>query len=444
LQALRKLLTSPTLALLVIRLGGAGAGFLTQLVLARLLAPQDLGLFFAATSLAVVASTVVAFGYPEIAPRFIARYQERGRAARLAAFIRRANRDAAVLGLVFVLLILASAMIWPGARMAERISFAIAAFGVPVLAYFAINSGIALALRAFFLSYGPETFLRPVLFLAALAGLAFWGATPAIWIIVAIFFGLNAVLAAVQYVLLRPRLAGEGEGVNLEADGRLVSRWRREGAPQIAVAIYTLLFADLAILFAALVLDQAALAAFGIALKLALLVGFGVQVAHQVMLPDLADAHAARRLSSARETMRAAAVFPLAFTIAALVVTIAFGDRILALFHPDFALAHGVLVVLVGCQVLRALAGPSAQLLMVTGAQGFSAGLCIASTVVLALGNVVFVPGWGLMGAGFAVLMAWVFWLSVAAFGLYRLTGIRCDLVALLRVEPQPNALRRP
>ena len=73
MPALRKLLTSPTVALLVIRLGGAGAGFLSQLVLARLLAPQDLGLFFAATSLAVVASTVVAFGYPEIAPRFIAR-----------------------------------------------------------------------------------------------------------------------------------------------------------------------------------------------------------------------------------------------------------------------------------------------------------------------------------------------------------------------------------
>ena len=46
MPALRKLLTSPTVALLVIRLGGAGAGFLSQLVLARLLAPQgDLGLF---------------------------------------------------------------------------------------------------------------------------------------------------------------------------------------------------------------------------------------------------------------------------------------------------------------------------------------------------------------------------------------------------------------
>lgn len=443
MPALRKLLTSPTVALLVIRLGGAGAGFLSQLVLARLLAPQDLGLFFAATSLAVVAATVVSFGYPEIAPRFIARYQEHARPARLAAFISRAHRDTAVLGFFVVLLILAGAMLWPGARMAERVSFGIAALGVPVLAYFAINSGIALALRAFFLSYGPETFLRPVLFLVVLAGLAFWGVAPVIWIVVAIFFGLNAILAAAQYILLRPRLAREGECAVVDADRRLVSRWRREGAPQIAVAIYTLLFADLAILFSALVLDQAALAAFGIALKLALLVGFGVQVAHQVMLPDLADAHAARRLSGARETLRAAAFFPLAFTLAALVVTIVFGDWILALFHPDFARAHAVLVVLVSCQVLRAIAGPAAQLLMVAGAQGFSAGLCLASAGVLAVGNIVFVPVWGLMGAGLAVLAAWIFWLAVAAFGLHRLTGMRCDLLALIRAEPQPTGLER-
>lgn len=444
--ALRKFLTSPTLALLVVRLGGAGAGFLTQLVLARLLAPEDLGLFFAATSLAVIAATVVAFGYPEIAPRFVSRYLERRRPGRFAAFVGTAHRDAAFLGFGFAFLVAGVALFWPEARPEERISFLLAALGVPVLAHFAINAGVALALRAFLLSYGPETFLRPVLFLIILGALAVTDIAPAVWLVVAIFFGLNLVLAAGQYAVLRPLLPHRSEAcdrVDRGGDHRLRARWRREGAPQIAVAIYTLLFADLAILLAALVLEQASLAAFGIALKLALLVGFGVQVAHQVMLPDLADAHAARRLGRTGDTMRAAALFPLAFTLIALAVTIFIGDWILALFHPDFAAAHGVLVVLVVCQVLRALAGPTAQLLMVAGAQGFSAGLCVASTLVLGLGNILFVPVWGLMGAGFAVLLAWLFWLVVAAVGLYRITGIRCDLAALLAISPRTGDLAR-
>lgn len=433
-----------TLILLVIRFGGAGAGFLTQLVLARLLAPEDLGLFFAATSLAIVAATAVSFGYPEIAPRFIARYQERARPGRLAAFLRQTHADALRLGFLFAGVILLAALIWPGATGQERALFAITAIGMPVLAFFSINSGIALSLRAFFLAYGPETFLRPVLFLLIVSGMILAGTSPQVWVVVLALFAVTGMLTGAQWLLLRKRLPS-GSAAPVRGDRRLVSRWRREGAPQIAVAIYTLIFADLAILLAATVLDSATLAAFGISLKLALLVGFGVQVAHQVIIPDLADAKAARRLGRTGDTMRAAAIFPIAFTLAALIATALFGDAILAIFHPDFARAHGVLVLLVACQVLRALAGPVVQLLTIAGAQMFNAALCIASTIVLALGNFLLVPYFGLMGAGLAVLVAWLFWLGGSALGLYRITGMRCDIVALFaRTLPATEAPQRP
>lgn len=437
MAGLRKILTSMTLILLVIRLGGAGAGFLTQLVLARLLAPEQLGLFFAATSLAIVAATVVSFGYPEIAPRFISRYQERGRPGTLAAFLRQTHRDSLHLAILVAGLILVAAWLWPGATGQERAIFAITAIGMPIVAFFAINSGIALSLRAFFLAYGPETFLRPVLFLVIVAGMILAGMSPEVWVVVSAFFAVTAILAAMQWLILR-RLLPQVADARAHADRRLLRRWRWEGAPQIAVGIYTLVFADLAILLAATVLDPAKLAAFGIALKLAVLIGFGVQVAHQVIIPDLADARAARRLGRTSDTMRAAAAFPIAFTLAALIATALFGDIILAVFHPDFAQAHWVLVLLVACQVLRALAGPVVQLLTIAGAQMFNALLCIASTLVLALGNLALVPAFGLMGAGLAVLIAWLFWLVGSAVGLYRITGMRCDIIALLARAKQP------
>jgi O-antigen/teichoic acid export membrane protein len=435
---LRKILTSMTFVLLIIRFGGAGAGFLTQLALARLLAPEDLGLFFAATSLAIVTAAVVSFGYPEIAPRFMSRYQERERPGTLAAFLRQAHRDTFALAVLFSGLILVAALLWPGATQAERLPFVITAIGMPVVAFIGLNSGIALALRAFLLAYGPESFLRPVVFLAIVSSMTFAGMNPDVGTVVVAFFVVTGVLAGTQWLLLR-RLLPRVTQARLHADRRLVARWRREGAPQIAVGIYTLIFADLAILLAATVLESASLAAYGIALKLALLVGFGVQVAHQVIIPDLADAHAARRLRGTSDTMRAAAIFPIAFTLAALIVTAFFGDMILAIFHPEFAQAHAVLVLLVGCQVLRAIAGPVVQLLTVAGAQMFNALLCIASTIVLALGNLVLVPYFGLMGAGLAVLLAWLFWLGGSALGLYRITGMRCDIVALFARASRPT-----
>ena len=153
---------------------------------------------------------------------------------------------------------------WPGSRMAERISFGIAALGVPVLAYFAINSGIALALRAFFLSYGPETFLRPVPFSGCSGGcLAFSGAWPPVD---SGFVGgdllraqCHSSQAAQVHSSCDARLAGgPGRGMRgfADADRRLyrAGRRRKGRGRRSRFAIYTSSsFADLAILFSALV-----------------------------------------------------------------------------------------------------------------------------------------------------------------------------------------------
>jgi len=108
-----------------------------------------------------------------------------------------------------------------------------------------------------------------------------------------------------------------------------------------------------------------------------------------------------------------------------------FGDRVLAIFHPDFAAAQDVLVLLISCQLLRAFAGPVVQLLMIAGAQLYNAGLCIASTLFLIVACLIFVPTFGMIGAGIAIFATWLFWLSAAAFTLKRLTGMRCDILAL-------------
>lgn len=434
--SLRSLLFSKTAMLLGMRLGGAGAGFVTQLVLARMLAPEDLGLFFAATSLAIVLATVTALGYPEIAPRFISRYQERGRPEALSGFLRQAKRDSLMLGSAIGLIVAVKATIWPVADRDVEALFLLVAVMIPVLALFAVNSGVALSRRMFFAAYGYETFLRPILFLGALVAIFLGPGDAELWIVAALFFGITAALAFAQHLVLRgsmPKMAPR-------VDPRLAKRWRREGAPQIAVAIYTLLFADLAIILASIPLGATQLAAFGIALKLAMLVGFGVQVAHQVIIPDLADAHASRRLRGAGDVMRAAAAFPVVFSLVALVAILLVGDRVLALFHPDFAEAQWALAILVACQFLRAIAGPSGQLLTVAGAQMTNAGICLASTAVLAVGNVLLAPAFGLTGAAAAVFVAWTFWLVAAAYCLHRITGMRCDLPALLARRPAPAA----
>ena len=427
--SLRKILFSTSFILLAVRLTGAGAGFLSQLLLARLLAPEALGIFFAATSLAAVLGLASSLGYPDIVPRFLSRYRERGRSRWSGAFIYRVFTDALLVSLLTGIAVVLIALFWEGISAEARGVYVLAGLAVPLLSFYGINYSVALANRAFGAAYVPEALLRPIIFLLILAAFFLNDSNLSLIGVTAVFFGITVLMGLLQFALIRSRIPVKIK----QAPARLVSNWRKEGIPLIAVALYTNLVADLAIILASPLIKTSELAAFGVALKLALLVGFCVQVAHSVIMQDLAEAHARKALSGARDTLRAASALPVAFTMAATIASALGGGYVLALFHPDFAAAKGVLTILIACQLIRAIAGPSAMLLTTVGAQGINAAICVASTVVLAVGNILLVPAFGMNGAAVAVLLAWSFWLGVGAIMLKRRTGLRCDLFALLR-----------
>jgi O-antigen/teichoic acid export membrane protein len=438
--SLRSIFLSTSFILLVIRLTGAGAGFLSQLVLARLLAPEALGVFFAVTSLAAVLGLVTSLGYPDIVARFISRYEERLRPRWTGAFIHRAFADILFVGMAAGALVVAAAAVWPEVPAGTRIAYALAGAAVPLLALFGMNYSIAVANRAFGAAYGPESLMRPILFLVVLAAFLVLDAALSLVTVTALFFGITILMGGLQFIMIRRRIPVRVR----QAPRRLPGHWRSEGLPLIAVALYTNLFADLAIILAFPLIAPADLAAFGISLKLALLVGFCVQVAHQVILPDLAEAHARRALGRTTDKLLAASFLPLAFTLAATVAAGLGGEHVLALFHPDFAKAKWVLTILIACQLVRAFAGPSALLLTTIGAQRLNATVCVASTVVLAVGNFALIPAFGMIGAATAVLLAYAFWLAVSAAVLAREASIRCDLIALMRSRSRIVATSRP
>ena len=409
---------------LVIRLGGAGAGFLIQLILARLLAPEALGTFFSATSLAAVLALLAAWGYPNLAPRFISRYRERKYPSLLAGFLRHAARDIAITSLIAGSAVVAIAYYWSGETVDARISYIMAGVAVPIMAMVTLNAATAGAIRAFGLSYVPEALLRPLLFLAVLVLLILLKQALTVEIVLAGFFAVTAVIALGQFLILRHILPlGRGR-----CPPRLARIWRAEALPLVVVALFTNLFADVDILMVTPLLYGADVAAFGIALKLALIVGFGVQVAHTVAAPDLADAHARRALDQAGTTLRRATLFPVVLTGLATLACAVGGQYMLALFHPDFASAKWALTILVFCQFMRALAGPSVQLLTIIGAQRLNALLCCLALTLLAASNSVLAPAYGVTGAAMAVAISWFVWLVLTGIMLYGRAGLRSDL----------------
>jgi O-antigen/teichoic acid export membrane protein len=87
----------------------------------------------------------------------------------------------------------------------------------------------------------------------------------------------------------------------------------------------------------------------------------------------------------------------LIITFAALATVVLFGDRLLAIFGPEFTSAKLPLVILMACA--RAMFGPSVSLLTVIGAQRQNAALAVAALAVLAISNAVLAPLYGVLGA---------------------------------------------
>jgi O-antigen/teichoic acid export membrane protein len=424
----RALASAPSVLSLT-RISGALAGFATQVLLARALHASALGLYYSVTSLAAVLGLIAAHGYPVIAPRFISRYRRQGREDLVTAFVRWARAESALYVGIGVSWIIVFALLWPSFDQMTRVALIAAAFSIPANAVLRVNGSIAMALRHFALAFLPDTCFRSFLLLFGVIGLILVGVplSPAdvIWVLV----GAYTVVAAGQYLVLQRQLP---KAAAASVPARLLRIWRREALPLILVVLFTDFFADVDILIATPLLVSADTGALGVCLKLALLVGFAVQVAQQVVVPDLADAHARKSYDTINASMLKVLGFPVAVTLGALICVSFWGDRLLALFGPEFAAAQPALVIIILSQFARALFGPSVGLLTVIGAQRQNAAIALCSMIVLVGGNVILAPLFGLIGAAFAVAIAVLFWMLTSAIVLYRLSGLRTDALFLL------------
>lgn len=422
-------LISSAPAVMLARVAGAGAGFLAQLVLARLLAPDDMGKFFAATSLAAVLGVIAAQGYPNIVQRFVSRYRHKGQKALLAAFVGRVRRETFVGALVFAVLMLAAAMLGPTLEGDTRMLIAATALCTWAATAFSVYPAFAYADRRFALGLLPEIVIRPVVFLAFMVAIAMAAVTLSSGMVTMAYAAISAILAFAQYFAVSK---GMSSGIPPVAK-RLQRRWRHEAWPLLMVALFTTLFTDVVILIASPFLGAEALAPFGVALKISMLIGFAVQVTHQMALPDLAEAREMRDNAKMAKALMRSTLLPVIVTMAALIGVVFWGDRLLRLFGPAYPPALWSLVLLVGAQLIRALAGPASLLLTLQGAQRTSAAISVSSVAVLLVANAILTPHFGLLGASLSVVLCIAAWTGLNGGTLWYRMDLRTDIFCALR-----------
>ena len=435
-------LMSKSVGLTGIRVVGSGAGFMTQLLLARTMASADLGLFYIFTSTAIVLGTVAAIGYPGIANQFIVRYKTRGKKRALRAFVRTARRDTFIASIFIAICFVVAVSLGSGGNPDIIWPTVIAALAIPAFTTLRVSGGFANAVERFALSFLPDNLIRPVLFLAIMAIIVSLNGSLGLLPVVGVFAALSVAVAAMQTWVVG--WSGGVAGSAATPHRRLTRHWRLSGGRLVIPLLITSLFADLSILGAGFMLTPAEVAIFGLCVKIAFMSGFFVQVVHQIAIPRFARSALTRNQADTNEVIfQTNAIAAGAMALALLLAWLG-GSEFLALFGDEFPAGYTVLLILVGTQLVRALGGPALSLLIASGMHGRSLHVMVVSLAFFGLIFLALAPSLGLDGAALAVLAATVVSSAGLAAVVRRELGYRCDFLAFLKPGGTTAPLSRP
>jgi O-antigen/teichoic acid export membrane protein len=417
-----------------LRLGGAAMGLVSQIILARLLRQQDVGIVLMTMSAAAIISLFMTAGYPSLTMTVLPRYYALGRHKLVEVFNRTAWHDTIIASLVVYAV---SAAIWMWAPIGEHMRMALL-FGcimAPASSLIRISSSIANSRRQFRLSYVPDFIFRTGLALVFL--IIMWaldlepGFRVVVWMMIGVAFGVAIVQAFVVGSEVLPRGLWSGRH-----DLGPVLRGR--AASMVLIAAVAMSFADIVTLIGGAFLPAHAVAQLGIAIRLAALAGFVTQVTQNFVLPDLSAAI----VKGDRHMMHSLILRINLIAIIAISVCIAgailFGPLILSIFGPDYAGAHWPLVLFMVSQLFRAAGGMNQHLLSLDGYQTRSALGCIFAVVLLILAAAVLTPSFGLLGMAGAVMLAELAWAATLGLQAQHFTGYRGDIFARLRFHRAP------
>lgn len=415
---------STSFLLLLARSGGMLLGFALQAFLARALGAHSLGTYYTLVSLTGVTAVIGAVGYPVVASRFIARYAARNAPRMRALFLRIGLIDTAIMAAL-----LASGVAAAGVLTVEeaefRVALLIAALSIPPLAISRFLSAIANATRRFYVAYLPELVLRPAALLVLVGATAAVSGAVSVTEVIAYYAGISFAILAGQIAMLG---RSAREKASPRSRRRVAPVWRKLAAILMVVPLLTAMLGDVDLLLLWPLLARTDIGVFGAALKMAMLFGFFVQVIHQTMVPDLAEALHRKRLEPALHSTVLANRLAFGFVLLAAAFVAMAGDEMLAIFGKEFVVARWALVILVLGLAPRAAAGPTAQLLVVMGREKLTVISGLLSVAYLAAANIALVPHFGLIGAAVAFTSMTALSTLLLSYLLWRDKGIRADI----------------
>jgi O-antigen/teichoic acid export membrane protein len=411
------------------RFGGAAISLASQILLARLLTRDEVGVVFMGMSAAAFLSLVVTAGYPQLAITNLPRYYTLGRKQLVRAFHGAFWADGLWMSLA-TFAIAAICYFWLPVSEGIKTAILFGCLSAPASALIRMNSSVANSKRLYALSYVPDFLYRPGLLLSFLAGAWLWRIPLSINLVLTVFVAANTAVAVLQAWQLGKD--GTFQGMGGHAIARLTQRLRGRALALVLVGAVAAAFSDIVTVIAGFFLPERDVAIVGVTIRLAALAGFITQATQQFILPDLTDAMAKGTATDVRKLLLRINWVALSAIIACIGGALALGGFVLQIYGAEYVSGYWPLILFMISQAFRAGSGMNQHLLSLAGYQVKTAGACAVAMMTLIAFTTLLTPKWGVIGLAMAVVIADALWATLLALQAQRLVGRRGDLWGVL------------
>lgn len=237
----------------------------------------------------------------------------------------------------------------------------------------------------------------------------------------AVSLGVAIAWASVSSSLFLSRVSGSGRGL------------RRQSRAMAISSIATLLIAHSDLLVAGAMRTEAEAGAYAAAVRVVLLVPFGLQSVNLVTAPLIARAHANSCPEKVRVLVHHSTRLASMASIGALGVCIFLGRWILNRLGPDFAQAFGPLTILAVAHLVNGLTGPAANLLNMVGDEQRVARVLVGAAGINVVVSATLARPFGLNGIAVGTATSLIFWNVVLARRSKSILGFSPAIVSALK-----------
>ena len=428
--------TAGTFALKVI---STGLGFLTSLVLARLLGAAGYGAYAYAMAWVRLLSVPATFGFHQLLVRNVAIYHAQEEWELLHGLLRFSDR----LVLITSIILMAGAGLLGWVSLSSKnngsMLFAlwIALLALPFLSLTQLRQAAMRGFQQIIRGQLPAMLIRPLFFLITVAGLYLlfrqYMSAP---LVVALNVVATIIAFGVGAYWLQKTVPYEAKITVPQIE---VRAWISGAVPLLLVAGIQIINFQIDIILLGAFKDALQVGVYEVVKRVTDLVSFPLLAVEVSIAPIIASLYATGQIIRLQKLISRSAKVLLTVSLPIVVLLIVFNKLILSIFGSDFTKGAFALIVLSIGQLMNAAFGPVGQLAIHTGHEKSTAvvvGLGATINVVL---NVFLIPRWGFMGAAVATMISLITWNLLLTVFVYKQTGILSTAFNFMKFDKRHN-----